>query len=290
MLVDNQNTLDALFSSTPMLIATHCEDERTILDNMQRYQAMGSDHLDASFHPKIRSVRACALSSSLAISLAEKHGTRLHILHISTAPETDFFRNDIPIAQKRITSEVCVHHLSFNSEDYTRLGNLIKCNPAIKAKSHQEALWKALLDNRLDIIATDHAPHTMEEKNNPYLQAPSGLPLVQHALPMMLQYYHRGVISLERIVEKMCHAPAEVFRIKNRGYIREGYAADLALVDIHSKWTVNKETILYKCGWSPLEGNTFKGRVLATFVSGHLAYHQGEFDGSKMGERLLFLA
>ena len=237
---------------------------------------------------KIRSAAACLKSSSLAVGLAKKHGTRLHILHISTADELGLFQNDRPLAQKRITSEVCVHHLFFNSRHYPRLGNLIKCNPAIKSPAHQTALFPALLDDRLDIIATDHAPHTFAEKSQPYLQAPSGLPLVQHSLNLMLGFYWEGRISLEKIVEKMCHAPAICFKIKERGFLDEGNWADLAVIDLEKRWKIAPENILYKCGWSPLEGKTMRGHVESTIVSGHLAWHDGRFWVEKMGERLLF--
>ena len=234
-------------------------------------------------HPEIRSVKACYLSSSMAVELAKRFNTRLHILHISTADETALSRNAIPLREKRITSEVCVHHLYFNSMDYDNLGALIKCNPAIKEEHHRQALWRALLDDRLDIIATDHAPHTLEEKHNTYFFAPSGLPLVQHPLLMMLDFYHSGVITLEKIVEKMCHAPAECFQIKERGFIEPGYWADAVLVDLAAETFVHRDTLYYKCGWSPLEGKTFKSSVEATIVSGRLAYHQGKFyDGCGM--------
>ncbi|MCB0524971.1 MAG: dihydroorotase [Saprospiraceae bacterium] len=288
MLVDEPGTLQRIFSESPMLIATHCEDEATIKANSDIFTARYGDALTASHHPLIRDVNACYISSSLAIDLAKKYGTRLHILHISTKDELDLFDNSLPLEQKKITAELCVHHLNFCADDYEELGNLIKCNPAIKGKEHRDALLPALLDNRLDIIATDHAPHTWEEKSKPYSQAPSGVPLVQHSLNVMLEFYHQGKISLERIVEKMCHAPAIAFRIKDRGFIEEGYWADLAIVDINQPWQVNKQNILYKCGWSPFEGKTFRGRVLSTIVSGHLAWHEGKFNESKMGERLLF--
>jgi len=256
MLVDNRQTLDNLFKKVPMLIATHCEDEGTI--------------------------------RAMAVELAKKYNTRLHILHISTAKELGLFRNDIPLAEKRITSELCVHHLHFNSKSYAKLGNLIKCNPAIKDRSNQKELLPALLDNRLDIIATDHAPHTWEEKSRHYFQAPGGVPLVQHSLNVMLGFYHKGKISLERIVEKMCHAPAICFKVEERGYIREGYWADLAIVDVNKKWKVSKKNIHYKCGWSPFENKFLKGKIHQTIVSGHLAYDKGQFFEDKKGERLTF--
>ncbi|RMG85422.1 MAG: dihydroorotase, partial [Bacteroidetes bacterium] len=240
------------------------------------------------YHPDIRSAEGCLKSSALAVDLAKKHGTRLHILHISTRDELALFRNDIPLRDKKITAEVCVHHLRFNRDDYATLGTRIKCNPAIKGREHQEALFPALLDNRLDIIATDHAPHTLAEKEQGYLDAPSGVPLIQHSLNIMLEFYQAGKISLERIVEKMCHAPATCFRMAERGFVDEGYWADLVLLDADKEWVVSKDNIYYKCGWSPFEGHTFRGRVEATIVSGHLAWHDGVFYEEKKGERLLF--
>lgn len=288
MLVDNRATLEAIFADAPMLIATHCEDEATIRANVAAAKAKYGENVPIEQHPIIRNVEGCYLSSSMAIELAKKHNTRLHILHISTKDELDLFRNDIPLAEKRITSELCVHHLYFNSDRYADLGTQIKCNPAIKDASHQSALLPALLDNRLDIIATDHAPHTWEEKQGTYFKAPSGVPLVQHSLNVMLEFYQQGKITLERIVEKMCHAPAICFQIEKRGYLEEGYWADIALVDLEQEWTVEKSNIHYKCGWSPFEGHRFKGKVTETIVSGHLAYQNGKFDESKKGERLLF--
>lgn len=288
MLVDNRDTLDQLFSRCPMLIATHCEDEATIRRNAAEYRDRFGEEVPIAYHPIIRSVEGCLLSSSLAIDLAKKHNTRLHILHISTADELALFRNDIPLQEKRITSEVCVHHLYFNADDYARFGTQIKCNPAIKDTSHQSALLPALLDNRLDIIATDHAPHTWDEKQQTYFKAPSGVPLVQHTLNVMLEFHQRGQVSLERIVEKMCHAPADCFRIDRRGYIEEGYWADLVLLDAEKEWTVSKDNIHFKCNWSPFEGHTFKGQVTHTIVSGHLAYQNGVFFEDKMGERMRF--
>ncbi len=288
MLVDNEKTLDNLFSRVPMLIATHCEDEETIRKNMEEFKSEYGENVPMEMHPIIRNVEGCYISSSMAVELAKKHDTRLHILHISTAKELDLFRNDIPLKEKRITAEVCVHHLYFNADNYARLGSQIKCNPAIKSKENQTALLPALLDNRLDIIATDHAPHTWEEKQGTYFKAPSGVPLVQHSLNAMLEFYHQGKITLEKIVEKMCHAPAECFHVKERGYIREGYWADLVLVDLNKKWTVEKNNLYYKCNWSPFEGHTFQGAVEKTIVSGHLAYDNGMFFEEKKGERLLF--
>lgn len=288
MLVDNRGTLERIFAESPLLIATHCEDEATVRQNLEKYKAEFGDALTAAYHPIIRDVDACFKSSSMAVDLAKKHNTRLHILHISTKDELALFDNSIPLEQKRITAEVCVHHMHFSADDYARLGNDIKCNPAIKGLEHRDALLPALLDNKLDIIATDHAPHTRAEKDQPYLQAPSGLPLVQHSLNVMLGFYHEGKISLERIVEKMCHAPAVLFRIQERGFLDEGYWADLSIVDINREWTVEKSNILYQCGWSPLEGTTFRGQVLSTIVSGHVAWHEGKIREGKMGERLLF--
>lgn len=288
MLVDNQTALEGLFSKVPMLIATHCEDEATIRANAAIYKEKYGEEVPIRCHPEIRNAEGCLISSKLAIALAKEHNTRLHILHISTKDELDLFDNQTLLKEKRITSEVCVHHLYFNASQYDTLGTQIKCNPAIKDSSHQEALFPALLDNRLDIIATDHAPHTWDEKQGTYFKAPSGVPLVQHSLNVMLEFYHQGKISLEKIVEKMCHAPADCFRIDNRGYIREGYWADLVLVDVEKEWKVQKDNIHYKCNWSPFENHTFKGNVEATIVSGHLAYKDGQFFEDKKGERLLF--
>lgn len=288
MLVDSPSTLERVFAESPMLIATHCEDEATVRDNLARFKAQYGESMTAEFHPLIRDEKACYRSSSMAIDLAKRHGTRLHILHISTKDELALFRNDIPLKDKKITAEVCVHHLYFSADDYARLGNQIKCNPAIKSTENRDALFPALLDDRLDIIATDHAPHTWEEKSQPYLQAPAGLPLVQHSLNVMLDFYHAGRISLERIVEKMCHAPATLFRIEERGFLDEGYWADMALVDLDHEWTVQPDNVLYKCGWSPLMGKTFRGKVQSTLVSGHLAWHEGQLREGKMGERLRF--
>ena len=288
MLVDDPQTLENLFRECPMLIATHCEDEPTIRANARAYRDRFGDDLPVEFHPDIRSAAGCLKSSAFAVELARKHNTRLHILHISTNVEPMLFRNDIPLREKRITSEVCVHHLYFNAADYVRYGTQIKCNPAVKSAEHQAALLPALLDDRFDVIATDHAPHTWAEKSQPYFSAPSGVPLIQHTLNVMLEFYHRQQISLEKIVEKMSHAVAECFQIKDRGYVEEGQWADLLLLDLEKEWTVDKSNIRYKCGWSPFEGHTFKGSVEKTFVSGHLAYRDGELDTSRTGERLLF--
>ena len=287
MLVDNPETLNKIFSTCPNLIAIHSESEPIIRANLEKYKAEYGDNIPMSAHPLIRSVEACYESTKKAVALAQLHNTRLHILHISTAEELEFFRNDIPLREKRITAEACVHHLWFDASDYETLGGLIKCNPAIKEARHKKAIFEALLDDRIDILATDHAPHTWEEKQQPYLNCPSGLPLVQHPLLMMLEFYKQEKISLEKIVEKGSHAPAECFRISERGYIREGYKADLVLVDLNSTTKVAKSNILYKCHWSPLEGYTFNSKIKSTFVNGHLAYSDGiVFEG--IGERLMF--
>ncbi|KAA9353157.1 dihydroorotase [Larkinella humicola] len=289
MLVDNVTVLEEVFRQSPMLIATHCEDEATIRANTARYKEQYGDAATAAIHPLVRNEEACLKSSSLAVELAKKHNTRLHILHISTANELALFDNTVPLKEKRITAEVCVHHLWFDADDYARLGNLIKCNPAIKAPHHKPQLWQALLDNRLDIIATDHAPHTWDEKQQPYWQAPSGLPLVQHPLLIMLEAVQQGKLSLEKVVEKMCHAPADCFQIDRRGYVREGYWADLVLVDPKQKTEVAKENIQYQCGWSPLEGTVFGTGITHTIVSGHLAYANGQFNDTVTGKRLYFV-
>jgi dihydroorotase len=288
MLVDNQETLARIFREAPILIAVHCEDEATIRANQQKYDEQYGEDIPMRCHPEIRSVEACYKSSAMAVELAQKHNTRLHILHISTAEELELFRNDIPLAEKRITAEVCVHHLYFDQNDYDTLGSLIKCNPAIKEKRHKEALLPGLLADKLDIIATDHAPHTWEEKQNLYKKAPSGLPLVQHALPVMLEFYREGRISLEKVVEKMCHAPAVCFQVQERGFLREGYWADLVLVDLGQTTEVTPESLHYQCGWSPFEGKVFRSAITHTFVSGHLAYADGALDENKCGERLRF--
>ncbi|MBK9382642.1 MAG: dihydroorotase [Chitinophagaceae bacterium] len=287
MLVDNPNTLDRVFRESEILIATHCEDESIIKRNLEQLKSTGRILVPAD-HPVIRDEEACYESSLYAIQIAKKYGTRLHILHISTEKELQLFTNMFPLKDKRITTEVCVHHLHFTSDDYARLGNQVKCNPAIKAPHNKEALWKALLDDRLDVIATDHAPHTREEKNEPYEKAHAGLPLVQHSLLLMLHYYKQGRISLEKIAEKMSHAVADCFQVKERGYIREGYHADLVIVDMKHGMTVTKENILYKCGWSPLDGFEFPATVTHTFINGHLVYGNGVWDESQMGLRLAF--
>ena len=287
MLVDNYGTLEKIFRESELLIATHCEDEKIIRDN---YQSIKKEKniLTASDHPIIRDDNACYESSLAAIQIAKKYNSRLHILHISTEKELQLFGNMFPLKEKRITAEVCVHHLHFTADDYATMGYKIKCNPAIKAPHNKTALWKALLDDRLDVIATDHAPHLLSEKEGDYEHAHAGLPLVQHALLLMLHYYQQGHISLEKIVEKMSHAVADCFRIKERGYIREGYFADLVVVDMKQSLTVSKENILYKCGWSPLEGFNFKAGITHTMVSGHLAYQDGVFNESVQGKRMKF--
>jgi len=287
MLVDSHTALDKVFSESEMLIATHCEDERIIKANYERLKKEKGD-LEASDHPLVRDAEACFESSLTAIQFAKKYNSRLHILHISTEKELQLFGNMLPLKDKRITTEVCVHHLHFTADDYARLGYKIKCNPAIKAPHNKEALWKALLDDRLDIIATDHAPHTWEEKQGTYEHAHAGLPLVQHPLLMMLHHYQDGRISLTKIAEKMSHAVADCFQIDNRGYIREGYFADLVVVDLNKPYTVQKENILYKCGWSPLEGFTFPATIEKTFINGTMIYGNGIWNESERGQRLLF--
>lgn len=288
MLVDDINALNNIFSKSKMLVAVHCEDETTIRENTKIFEEKYGSKVPIDAHPLIRSDVACYKSSKLALGLARLYQTRLHILHLSSAREMELFDNNIPLEKKKITSEVCVHHLWFNSSDYSRLGTKIKWNPAIKSKADQEKLWEALLDDRLDVIATDHAPHTLDEKNNAYFKAPSGGPLVQHSLPAMLDFVKQGKISLERVVEKMCHAPAICFQVKNRGFIREGYQADLTVVDLNAETKVTSESILYKCGWSPFEGHSFHSKITHTFINGHLVYKNGHFDESQRGERLLF--
>ena len=287
MLVDSPNTLDKIFRESEVLIATHCEDERIIKKNLEKIRKENRE-LTAADHPVIRNEDACYESSLLAIQIAKKYNTRLHILHISTEKELMLFTNMFPLKEKRITAEVCVHHLHFTSDDYARLGNKIKCNPAIKAPYNREGLWKALLDDRLDVIATDHAPHTLEEKNEPYEKAHAGLPLVQHSVLLMLHYYKQGKISLEKIAEKMSHAVADCFQIKDRGYIREGFFADLVLIDMKQQTKVSKENVLYKCVWSPLDGFEFPATITHTFVNGHLVYGNGIWDESNKGMRLSF--
>ena len=288
MLVDNLEVLEKIFSSTKLIISVHCEDEETIKKNTAEHKAQYGEHIPIELHPVIRSEEACYLSSSRAIELAKKTGARLHVFHVSTAKETTLFRNDIPLEEKQITSEVCVHHLWFSDQDYKEKGTHIKWNPAVKTAADRQGLWKALLDDRLDIIATDHAPHTLEEKSNSYLKAPSGGPLVQHALLALLEKVSEKVISIEKLVEKACHNPAIIFQIENRGFIREGYYADLVLIDLMAPQTVCKENILYKCGWSPFEGITFSSSVTHTFVNGVLMYHEGVFNDAIKGKRITF--
>lgn len=288
MLVDNPVVLEEIFSKVKMLIAVHCEDETTIKNNLEKYKSEYGENIPMSCHPLIRSEEACYLSSSKAVELAQKTGARLHIFHVSTAKETNLFRNDIPLQDKKITAEVCVHHLWFTDADYETKGSLIKWNPAVKTSKDREGLWQALLDDRIDVVATDHAPHTLEEKFNTYLQAPSGAPLVQHSLLAMLEKAKDGKVSYEKVVEKMCHNPAIVFQIEKRGFIRKGYKADLVLVNPNGSNTVTKENIFYKCGWSPLEGTTFHHEVSHTFVNGHLVYEKGQISDERKGERLLF--
>jgi len=288
MLVDNPEVLENIFSKTNLLIAVHCEDEGTIKRNLEKYKSKFGDNIPMKHHPDIRSEEACYLSSSKAIALAKKTGARLHVFHLSTAKETHLFTNKIPLKDKKITAEVCIHHLWFTDMDYDEKGTFIKWNPAVKSQKDKDGLWEALLDDRIDVIATDHAPHTLEEKNNSYTKAPSGGPLVQHALPALLELSQDGKITIEKIVEKMCHNPAILFQIEKRGYIKAGYFADLVIVDLDDSWTVNKDNILYKCGWSPFEGTTFKSRITHTFINGTLAYDNFKFNDVKAAKQLTF--
>ncbi len=288
MLVDKEKTLEGLFSKVDMLIATHCEDEATIQRNTQAARTQFGENVPISQHPIIRSAEACYLSSSMAVGLAKKHGTQLHILHISTAKEIELFDNTIPLAEKKITAEACIHHLWFNDADYAKKGTLIKWNPAVKTAEDQQAVFEAVLSGKIDVIATDHAPHTFEEKQNGYFKAPSGGPLVQHSIVAMLDFYHQRKITLPQIAEKMSHNPAILFNIKDRGFIREGFYADLVLVDLNNPWTVNKENILAKCGWSPFEEHEFKSKITHTFVNGKLVYAHGSLNEVGSGSRLLF--
>lgn len=289
MLVDNQEVLEKIFSSTQMLIAVHGEDEQTIRENIEKAKATYGEDIPMSQHPVIRSAEACYKSSSTAIALAKKTGARLHVFHISTGIETELFENNLPLKDKQITAEVCVHHLYFSDEDYATKGSLIKWNPAVKTVKDREQIWQALLDDRIDVIATDHAPHTVEEKSQKYLQAPSGGPLVQHALIAMLEFVKQGKISLEKVVEKMCHNPAIVFQIEGRGFLREGFFADIAIVNPEAEITVSKDNLLYKCGWSPLEGTTFHSTVETTIVNGKIAMHNGQISEERFGQRLFFI-
>jgi len=288
MLVDDRKVLEEIFSKTSMLIAVHCEDENIIQENIAKAKEIFGEEVPISEHPNIRSEEACFKSSSFAVELAKKHNSRLHVFHLSTEKEIKLFDNTIPLSEKRITAEVCIHHLWFDESDYQEKGTLIKWNPSVKKKSDQKALFQALLDNKLDVIASDHAPHTLEEKKNPYFKSPSGGPLVQHTLLAMLEFYKNGKITLEKVVEKMCHNPAICFQIEDRGFVKEGFFADLVLVDLEKSWEVTKENILYKCGWSPFEGQNFHSTITHTFVNGHIAYEYGSFDESTKGQRLKF--
>lgn len=288
MLVDNFQVLNNIFSNAQGLIAVHCEDEETIRRNSEKARNKYGENVPIYEHPKIRSHEACFKSSSLAVDLAKKYSSRLHVLHISTKEELDLFTNQIPLKDKKITSEVCIHHLSFTDQDYDNKGVFIKWNPAVKTKEDQKALWEGLLNNKLDIIATDHAPHTSQEKNNLYFSCPAGAPMVQHALPMMLQHTLSNKISIERVVEKMCHTPAICFKLKKRGFIKEGYYADLVVVKDNCNWSVTKENILYSCGWSPLEKFKFNFKITHTFVNGNLVYKNGIIIDEKNGKELDF--
>ena len=288
MLVDNEEALEKIFSSTKMLIAVHCEDEGTIKANLEKYKEEFGDDIPVTVHHLIRSEEACYISSSKAIALAKKTGARLHVFHLSTAKEMALFTNKIPLEEKMITAEVCIHHLWFTNEDYATKGNFIKWNPAVKTEKDKNALWEALLNDTIDVIASDHAPHTLEEKSQKYLKAPAGGPLVQHAVVAMFEAHHQGKISVEKIVEKMCHNPAKIFKIEKRGFIKEGYYADLVIVNPAKPWKVLKDNILYKCGWSPFEGTNFKSRISHTFVNGQLVYDNAKVKEIKAGQRLLF--
>jgi dihydroorotase len=288
MLVDSSAALEQIFSNTKLLIAVHSEDETTVKENLEKFKAIYGDEIPVKFHPEIRSVDACYKSTAKIVDLAKRTGARLHIFHISTAKELEFFSNKVPLAEKKITAEVCIHHLWFSDTDYETKGNLIKWNPAVKTSADREALWEALIDGRIDVIATDHAPHTLEEKKQNYLKAPSGGPLVQHALVALFEAFHQGKISIEKIVEKTAHNPAILFKIENRGFIKVGYYADLVIVNTGLPWQVKKENILYKCGWSPFEGFTFTSRITHTFVNGQLAYHNFKVNEIRVGKRLLF--
>ncbi|MGB0177852.1 MAG: dihydroorotase, partial [Owenweeksia sp.] len=288
MLVDEEKALENIFSASPLPVITHCEDEKTIRENLERYKGEYGDNIPIHLHPVIRSREACYLSSSRAVKLAQKHNTRLHIYHISTAEETELFTNKVPLSEKRITAEACIHHLWFNDDDYSEKGTLIKWNPAVKKEEDRKAILKAVLDDRIDVIATDHAPHTLAEKENPYTSAPSGGPLVQHALPALMEFVRDEEMSIETMVQKTCHNPAILFNISERGFLREGYFADIVLVDAARPWTVSKENILSKCGWSPFEGTTFRSRVTHTFVNGNLVYDHGKIIDNSYGKRLSF--
>ncbi len=288
MLVDDQTVLERIFRSTEMVICAHCEDEATIRGNAARYAEQYGEDIPMKYHPQIRSEAACYLSSSQAIALARETGARLHVFHLSTGKETALFRNDIPLSEKKITAEACIHHLWFSDADYETKGAFIKWNPAVKTATDREQLWEAVLDDRIDVLATDHAPHTLEEKAQPYVRCPSGGPLVQHVLPALMEKFKAGVIPLETIVQKMCHNPAILFNVRERGFIREGFYADLTVVAPNTPWTVTKENILYKCGWSPFEGQRFHASVLYTFVNGHLAFEKGRISEKRNAMRLTF--
>ena len=288
MLVDNPEVLEKIFRSTDLLISVHCEDEDTIKQNTSHYLSKYGENIPIKYHPKIRSAEACYISSSKAIALAKKTGARLHVFHLTTAKEMELFSNTKPLKDKKITAEVCVHHLWFSDLDYETKGTFIKWNPAVKSANDRAALWEALLSDKIDVIATDHAPHTFEEKSNSYMKAPSGGPLVQHALVAMMEAYHNGKISIEKMVEKMCHNPAVLFQIEKRGYIKQGYFADLVLVNPNNPWTVNKDNILYKCGWSPFEGTTFNSRISHTILNGVIVYENENFTNANAAMRLTF--
>lgn len=288
MLVDDETVLERIFRSTELVISAHCEDESTIRANMARYTDLYGEDIPVKYHPAIRSEEACYLSSSRAIALARETGARLHVFHLSTGKETALFQNDVPLSEKKITAEACIHHLWFSDKDYPAKGAFIKWNPAVKTEADREQLWKAVLDDRIDILATDHAPHTLSEKEQPYARCPSGGPLVQHVLPALMEKFREGLIPIEKIVEKMCHNPAILFNLHHRGYLREGYFADLAVVSSDQPWTVTKDNVLYKCGWSPFEGQQFHSRVLYTFVNGHLAFEKGRISEERNAMRLTF--
>ena len=288
MLVDSYESIEKIFTSTKLLIAVHSEDENTVKTNFENFKATHGEDIPAEYHPQIRSAEACYKSTERIVKLAKKTGARLHVFHISTAKELEFFSNKIPLEKKQITAEVCIHHLWFSDEDYKTKGNLIKWNPAIKTSEDRKALWAALLDNRIDVVATDHAPHTLEEKQQVYTMAPSGGPLVQHAVVAMFEAFHQGKISVEKIVEKMAHNPAKIFKIEKRGFVKVGYYADLVIVNPNMPWNVSKDNILAKCGWSPFEGETFRSRITHTFVNGQSVYQNFKVNEVPFGERLLF--
>ncbi len=288
MLVDNVNSLEDIFSNVEIPIAVHCEDEKTIKENLKLHFDFFGDNIPINYHPKIRSEEACFISSSMAVDLAKKTGARLHVFHLSTAKELELFTNNIPLKDKKITSEVCIHHLSFSEEDYKTLGSKIKWNPAVKTSDDREKLWQALNNDKIDIIATDHAPHLIKEKENPYTTCPSGGPLVQHSLVFMLEAYQNGIISLEKIIQKMCHNPAILFDINKRGFLVEGYYADLVVLDLNNPWKVCKDNLMYKCNWSPFENKTFKSKILYTIVNGNLVYKDGKIINDKMGMKITF--